>query len=77
MKRLVLKPEGWPIQLGDCRPGLFTFNGEVCLKSEYYTDGNMDAYCDSGESFWGGVTDESGRRGLMVQPVIAVWETEE
>lgn len=63
MKRLVMKPNGWPCTYEECRPGFFVLEGDVFLKSEYGAQG----YCSSGESF-------AGNRESEVQPVMAAWE---
>jgi hypothetical protein len=75
MKRtLQLMPEGWPIALRDCPPGLFVFEDAVGLKSEYGNgNGGNGCYCDTGEMFWGGTATPDKRDSLMVQPVIAKW----
>jgi hypothetical protein len=44
------------------------------LKSEYFTEGRCDAYCESGEYFAGGAQTNDERNALTVQPVIAVWK---
>lgn len=64
MKRLVLRPVGWPCALADCPPGLFVCDDVVGLKTEY---GNTEAYCDSGERFCS---------KDLVQPCEALWEEE-
>jgi hypothetical protein len=69
-KILTLVPEGWPCGLSDCPPGFFLFDNEACFKSEY----GDDAYCDSGEIFWGGAPNRVSRDNLIVQPLIAKWE---
>lgn len=74
MKRLELKPSGFACKLSECPPGLFLCGEMVGLKSEYRNDkGNCEAYCDSGEFFWG-----DGNRGgtadsTIVQPLVAEW----
>ena len=74
MKRLTITPEGWwPCALYKCPPGFFIYNDRLCFKTEYGSD---EAYCDSGEVFWGGAVDKENRKKLIVQPVIAVWEEE-
>lgn len=73
-KHLILKPFGWPTTFRDCPPGLFVFNGGVCLKSEY---GEGESFCESGEVFWGGTSTPNERANLVVQPVIAEWQEEE
>jgi hypothetical protein len=65
------------VMLGDCPPGLFLFNGSLGFKSEYKTESlsrpgvwQSDAYVvESGEYFWGGVSDPEARERLMVEPV--------
>lgn len=69
MTRMLIVPDGWPCRLSACQPGHFIFKGQLCLKSEYHTDGMADAYCSSGKYFWGGVTTPEERGALMVQPV--------
>lgn len=70
MKRLVIHPDGWPCKFAECRPGYFLFMEALCLKTEY----GDDAYCESGEAFWGGVSSKEDRAGVIVQPVYAAWE---
>ncbi len=63
--------------LGECPPGLFLFNNNLGFKSEYRTESKSrpgfwqsDAYVvDSGEYFWGGVSDPRARENLIVRPV--------
>lgn len=55
-----------PCSLSDCPPGLFVFNGSVCFKSDYMND----VFClNTGEFFWGGVTTNEERYGLIVTPI--------
>ena len=68
-RRLIVDPDGWPCSFGECRPGLFVFEDDLFLKSEY----GGEAYCDSGEMFWGGTSDKSSRDALMVQPAVCFW----
>jgi len=35
MKRLVIRPEGWPCKLGECPPGLFLHGDGLCFKTDY------------------------------------------
>jgi len=78
MKRLILKPDGWECILEECPAGFFVFNNAVCFKSEYRTEnGIMEVFCESGEYFCGGTSDEETKGNLTVQPVIAEWEYEE
>jgi hypothetical protein len=82
MKKLVIKPEGWPCTFGECRPGYFIITkvatyGELFLKTEYSSNehpDNFDAYCATGEYFWGGTTTKEDRNNIIVQPVEVVWE---
>ncbi len=71
MKRLIIKPNGWPCTLLECPPGLFIYEDRIGLKSEYRTEnGSIKAYCgSSGEYF-------CGKEDIIVQPVIAEWEEE-
>lgn len=72
-------PDGAPCRFVDCPPGLFTWSGLLCFKSEYSTKpGQQDAYCcDSGEYFWGGTNgDLAARRELVVQPVTTALASE-
>jgi hypothetical protein len=63
--------------LGECPPGLFRYNGILGFKSEYKTASlsrpgfwQSDAYVvESGEYFWGGVSDPTERELLEVEPV--------
>jgi len=68
MKRLIMKPDGWPCTLRKCRPGHFLFMGKYLgFKSEYYTNNKPDAYNEAGEYFCGN-PDE------LIQPVTPEWE---
>lgn len=50
--------------------GLFDFDGTLCVKTEYSTNGRPDAYIvDSGEYFWGGTSDPSVAARHMVTPL--------
>lgn len=69
MKRYVIVPDGWPCTLAACPPGSFVYRDALCFKSEYRTDGNIEAFCESGEFFYAGASDEEERRALVVQPV--------
>lgn len=72
MKRLELKPDGWPCKLSECPPGFFLFNDSVCYKSSY-----GDYYVGTGGSvFWGGTTRSDDRELLIVQPLIEEWVEE-
>lgn len=71
MKRCTLIPDGWPCSFAECPPGFFMFNKNIFLKSEY---GGDEAYCESGEVFWGGTQTKEERAKLEVQPVRVHWE---
>lgn len=75
--KLVIVPDGWPTTLDRCPPGFFVFDGFLCLKSEYMTDGKHDAYCESGEYFWGGAKSTDERAALIVQPCRAEWQRDD
>ena len=50
---------------------LFLCGSTLCLKTEYRTDGNSDAYIvGSGEYFWGGTHTKEDRDKLEVIEVI-------
>lgn len=64
--KITMKPADFECTLAECPPGLFLWKGEsICLKSEY----GDDAYCDSGEYFWGGTADKKLRANLKVLPL--------
>ena len=65
-----IEPDGWPCTLADCPPGFFVFEGSLCSKSEYLTDGNIEAFNCAGEAFWGGTSTQISRISLVVQPVV-------
>jgi hypothetical protein len=71
MKHLVIVPNGWPCRLDVCPPGPFTFHDDLCWKTEY---GQDEAYCESGEVFWGGVHTKEERCALIVQPCLSEWQ---
>jgi hypothetical protein len=56
---------------------MFVFKGMLGFKTEYYTNGKLDAYCDSGEYFCAGTETEDQREKLIVQPVKSEWIDEE
>jgi len=70
VKQLILNPDGWPIPLGECPPGFFVYEGQLCFKSEYAAE--MQIYNSAGENFC--VKD---RDKLIVQPVFAEWIDDE
>lgn len=63
--RVEVTPAGFETTFEECPPGFFLFNEMVGLKSEY----GEDAYCDSGESFWGGTSVPTERAKLKVTPL--------
>lgn len=74
MRKLELKPDGWPCKLKECPPGLFLCGETVGLKSEYKSEnGNSEAFCDSGEAFWGDANRGGTADDTIVQPLIAEW----
>lgn len=74
MKRLELIPNGWACTLDECPPGHFLFHEMVGFKSEYRNnEGRIEAYCDTGEAFWGGTTKHEDTNKLIVQPLTARW----
>jgi hypothetical protein len=70
MKTLELRPDGFPCTLAECPPGLFLHGENVGLKTEY---GATEAFCDSGERFWGGVSRVDNLAKVIVQPLIYEW----
>ena len=77
MKKLELKPDGFPCPLRECPPGLFLCGEDVGLKSEYRNErGETEAYCESGEFFWGDANKGGTAEETIVQPLIAEWTEE-
>ena len=60
------------VPLSECPPGFFEFEGMIGFKSNYSTNGFCDAFCDTGEYFWGGTCDHEARRKLLVWPVSRI-----
>ena len=62
------------VTLADCPIGLFHYDGELCLKTEYGSnEGRIDAYIvSSGEFFWGGTNTPAAQRKVMVEPVSEI-----
>ena len=61
------------MRLIDAPVGLFLFDGVMCLKTEYSTDGRVDAFVvESGEFFCGGATTTEELNNLEVVPIEAV-----
>ena len=57
--------------LRNCPVGLFMFNNELCVKTEYGSnEGRIDAYIvRTGEFFWGGKVEPEEQAALRVTPV--------
>lgn len=70
--RLILEPDGWPVPLRDCRPGLFLYEERIGLKTEYAAGDILDIFTQYGEFFRPVSTEHLG--GLRVQPVKSKWE---
>lgn len=70
MRRLIIKPEGWPCVLQECPPGFFMFEDSLCFKSEY----GDDQFNEAGEIFWGRKEDKEERAKVVVQPCVYAWE---
>ena len=66
MKKIDFKPSGFECSLDECPPGFFLFRDEICLKTEY---GPCEAFCSSGEAFWGGVELKEEVAKLKVIPL--------
>lgn len=69
-KRLELVPEGFPVTFAECPPGFFMQGKDVFMKTEY---GEGEAFCESGEAYWGGVTTPEARAKIQVQPLVSKW----
>ena len=60
------------IALIDAPVGLFMFDGVMGFKTEYMTNGFVEAFVvASGEYFWGGVKTSEERNNLKVTPIKA------
>ncbi len=67
---MVLKENKKRTKLGNCPIGLFIFDGELCIKTEYYTKNEPDCYIiSSGEYFCGGQNRKVELSELMVTPI--------
>ena len=78
MKKLIMVPNGWKCVFRQCPPGFFVYHNALCMKSEYKSEELGDeAYCESGEAFWGGTDNKNDRDNLEVQPVAPKWVDEE
>ena len=68
MKRLILKPSGFPCSYAEARPGHILVDNQLCFKSEYHQeDGRPEGYASSGEFLCIDCTH-------AVQPVEYTWE---
>lgn len=77
MKRLILECDE-PTTLAEAPTGLFYFGTILAMKTEYLTKGHPDCFLvESGEAFWGGVSDLGERDALEVVPVRLTWAHEE
>ncbi len=63
--KLVVLPNGWPVELEECPAGFFVHNEQLCFKSEY---GDKDVFNSAGEYFC--------TRKIKVQPVFYDWVEE-
>ena len=83
MKKLIVKPGGWPCPLKECPPGLFTFERTLCVRTDYPTRLEDGSYTDpvylvdGGSVFWGGTKTCEDRGNLLVQPSANEWVEEE
>lgn len=68
--KIELIPDGFPVPLCECPEGPFLYGDMVGFKSEYGSNnGKIDAFCESGEYFWGGTKVPLEQRRLMLQPL--------
>lgn len=69
-----LVPAGKSMSLAKLPAGsLFLFGGSIALKTEYFTEGAIDAYIvESGERFWGGTSTAIELNALIVVPLKLV-----
>jgi len=69
MKTLILKPDGWPLTIEECPPGAFEYEEQVCFKTEYGTEADLQVFNSAGETFQ--------PRKILVQPLDYEWVEEE
>lgn len=62
MSELRITPDGWPVDIEECQPGFFVYEGQLCFKSEY---NECEVFNSAGEYFQ--------PRGIKVQPVTYEW----
>lgn len=74
MKRLVIKPDNFPVPYEDCASGLFVVanqlaEGRVYFKSKYLKEGSatLQAYCPNGQ--YTTISSDT-----MVFPCVVEWE---
>lgn len=67
---MVIKPLDFEVDLLDCPPGFFVFEGRLCLKTEY---GRCEIFNSAGETFWGGTSTNEDRHKLKVIPAGFEW----
>ena len=61
MKTVTLVPDGWECSVEECPPGFFWYQGQLCFKTEYRSNGDIEVYNSAGETFM--------PRQVTVQPV--------
>jgi hypothetical protein len=78
MKRLVIKPSGWPCALAVCPPGHFIFNDKLCFKSKYFKESGgkiySEVYNEIGDILGDRDNFPEDRESASVQHVFAEWE---
>lgn len=69
MRHCTIVPKGWPCELAECPPGIFSYQETFGLKTDYF-----DFFLlDGGSVFWGGLADNIDITTLIVQPCIMEW----
>jgi hypothetical protein len=58
------------VTLAICPPGLFLFGDNYGFRTEYTDENGPEAYCITGEYFWGGAKNSKDRSLLTVNPCI-------
>lgn len=61
MKIITIEPFGWPCKIEECPPGFFLYEEQLCFKSEYSSDNDIEVFNSAGEYFM--------PREVLVQPV--------
>lgn len=68
---MLIKKQKRKVRLGNCPIGLFMFQDEICIKTEYWTNGKPECFIvSSGEILCGGITDNDEYFNLFVIPLI-------